>query len=94
MAANASSIEFTATLAGTGSPTLCIAFLKRSLSSASWMDLTEVPRTSTLYFSRTPISANSLVRFRPVWPPIPAIMPSGLSFSMILARISGTRGSM
>ena len=94
MAAFASSNEFTAMLIGTGSPICSIVFLKRSLSSVFWMAWTEVPRTSTPNLSSTPISSSSMVMLRPVCPPIPAMIPSGLSFSMILATISGTRGSM
>ncbi len=90
----ASSIVSTARLFGTGSPILIMAVLKRSRSSVSRMASTDVPRTSTPNLSRTPPSASSLVMFRPVWPPIPAMIPSGLSLSMILATTSGTRGSM
>ena len=72
----------------------CMAFLKRSLSSARSMALSSAPIISTLYFFRTPDLANSMARFRAVWPPSVGNKASGLSFSMIFSTYSGSKGSM
>ncbi|VVB85918.1 Uncharacterised protein [uncultured archaeon] len=92
--ASASESVFTAFERGTFSPMLIIFFLKRSRSSESLIACNEVPRSFTPNLSSAPISASSVVMFSPVCPPRPAIMPSGLSFSMIFATISGSMGSI
>ncbi|VVB97455.1 Uncharacterised protein [uncultured archaeon] len=94
ISSSASSRLFTAFERGTFSPMLIIFFLNRSRSSESIMAWSGVPRSSTPNLSNTPISASSDVILSPVWPPSPAIMPSGLSRSIIFSTISGSSGSI
>ena len=83
-----------ALLRGTFSPMRSIVCLNNSRSSVFLIASRGVPNSSTPYFSKTPISASSLVILSPVWPPIPAIIPSGRSFSMIFATTFASIGSM
>ena len=58
------------------------------------MDFSEVPNILTPCFLRTPFCSNPTVKFSPVWPPIPGIIASGFSFSIIFSTDSTVNGSM
>ena len=92
-ASNASSIEVHVLLIGTGSPIFSIVSLNSSLSSDIAIASGCVPRRWTLSLSNVPFSASSEQMFRAVCPPIPAMIPSTPSFSMILAMMSASMGS-
>ena len=67
---------------------------KRSRSSAISMASMGVPNRRVPVRSRTPARATSMARFSPVWPPMPARMPSGFSISRMRsteATVSGSR---
>ena len=52
------------------------------------------PISSTLYFFSRPSRCSAIAVLSAVWPPMVGRMASGLSFSMILATMSGVIGSM
>ena len=87
-------MEVQVLLIGTGSPIFSMVSLNSSLSSDMAMASGWVPRSSTPSLSRVPFSASSEQMLSAVWPPIPAMMPSTFSFSMILAMMSADMGSM
>ncbi len=89
-----SSRELTYELFGVSSPIFVIASLNSSLSSAFLIAGSFAPMSSTLNLSRTPFSEIAIARFSAVCPPIVGRRASGLSFSIIISRISGVRGSM
>ncbi len=68
---------------GTSRPMSSMAFLNRPRSSASRMESTDAPMTSTPHFSRMPSSARSSTRFRAVCPPMVGRIASGRSVRMI-----------
>ena len=90
----ASSIELTDLDTGTGSPILSMVSLNSSLSSDMAMASGCVPTREQWSLSSSPESASSEQMFRAVCPPIPDRTPSTPSFSMILATLEATRGSM
>src|SRR5436309_2978122 len=92
--ARASSTVVTARLLGIGSPIVRIRSANASRFSPATIASRRVPRSSTSYFLRTPVSASSELRFSPVWPPIPLRTPSGRSFAMTFSRNSTVSGSM
>ena len=51
-----------------------------------------VPRTRTPYRSRTPRSASSTARFKPVWPPRPGRSASGRSSAILAKAVSKSFG--
>ena len=93
-AAQASFMEPTVALVGTGSSMSWRSLRNSSLSSAFLMVCSGVPSSRTPYLSRTPESARSTARLSPVCPPRVGRMPSGPSASMILVSTSTMRGSM
>ena len=78
----------------TGSPRSSQSSLKSSLSSARSMLLLLVPRSSTRHSLSTPFFSSCIARLRPVCPPMPGRIASGLSYLIILARYSRVSGSM
>ena len=89
-----SSNEPTWVLLGVLNPSLSIAALKSSLSSAFLMAGSLAPMSSTLCLSRMPLSESSIARFNAVCPPIVGSRASGRSFSIIISRNSSVSGSM
>ena len=79
---------------GIGSPSLFMVSLNSSLSSACSMAFREVPKSSTLYFSKIPCSESCTARFRPAWPPNVAKSPSGFSLLIICSINSTVNGSI
>ena len=84
---------FTALLSGMGSPMSFISWANDSLSSPFFIVSMGVPSIFTLCSSSTPIAESDDAMLRAVCPPIVGSMPSGFSFSIILATTSGMRGS-
>ena len=81
-------------LSGTLRPMAAMAARNSSRLSAFLMAGMVAPMWSTLYFSSTPISARARAVFSAVWPPRVGNSASGRSFSMILATVPGSMGSM
>ena len=92
--ASASSTVWAISLRGISMPRRVIVSLKALRSSPRLMASTATPITLTPYLSRMPFSANSLLRFRPDWPPRLGRRASGFSTSMISVILSTFRGSM
>ena len=78
----------------TGSPRSSQSSLNSSLSSARSMLLLLVPRSSTRHSLSTPFFSSCIARLRPVCPPMPGRIASGLSYLIILARYSRVSGSI
>ena len=68
--------------------------LNSCLSSALSMASKSEPINSIPNSSKVPLCASSLAIFRAVCPPIPANNAQGLSISMILLIVAGSRGSI
>ena len=79
----ASSLEEAMAFWGSGSPISPRNLRNRSRSSHLRMVSKDVPSRRMSYLSRTPASARATARFRPVWPPSVARIPSGCSRLMI-----------
>ncbi len=90
----ACSTQETTLLSKTGSEILIIKFLNNSLSSACFTDSILVPKISTLNFFKIPVLSRLTSKLSPVCPPTVAIMPFGLSFSIIRLKDSTVKGSI
>ena len=77
----------------TGSPMASMVSLNSWRSSALSMASTLVPISFTPWASRKPSLSSCMAMVRPVWPPSPASMLSGFSFSMMRLTVSTVSGS-
>ena len=93
LAASASSRLWTTRLLAHSRPRASTVSLKRPLSSARSMLSVEAPMTLTPYFSSRPRRSSSIVRLRPVWPPIVERMASGPTCWKMRSTYSGFNGS-
>ena len=75
-------------------PILVMASRNSSRSSALSIASALAPISSTPSFSSRPSRCSAIAVLSAVWPPMVGRMASGLSFSMILATMSGVIGSM
>ncbi len=80
-------------LSGTSTPIDFIASRNSSRSSATLIDSSEAPISSTPYRASTPSSASATARFSAVWPPTVGSSASGCSRAMIAASVAGVSGS-
>ena len=79
---------------GVSKPMAFMALSKRSRSSALSMASALAPIISTLNFSSTPCLARSRAQLSAVCPPMVGNSTSGLSFSIILATVPHSTGSI
>ena len=77
----------------TGSPMDCIVSLNSWRSSALSMASALVPISRTPWACKKPSLSSCMASVRPVWPPRPASMLSGFSFSMMRLTVSTVSGS-
>ncbi len=80
-------------LSGTSMAIDFIASRNSSRSSATLIDSSDAPISSTPNRASTPASARSTARFSAVWPPTVGSSASGLSRSMIDDSVSTVSGS-
>jgi hypothetical protein len=79
---------------GTFAPTLCMASLNSSRSSALRITSAVAPIISTPYFSRMPASCSAMAMLSAVWPPSVGSTTSGRSAAMTFSSTSIVMGSM
>ena len=75
------------------SPISAMAFLNSRRSSATLMESSLAPISSTPYCFSLPASASALAKLRPVWPPIVGRIASGFSRWMICSSMSTARNA-
>ena len=90
----ASSSECAISARGVSSPIFFIATSNFSRSSALSIASCVAPIISTPYFSRIPSASSFSAQLSAVWPPIVGSNALGRSFSMILATVCHSTGSM
>jgi hypothetical protein len=78
---------------GVSAPALATISLNFCRSSPRWIASMSAPISSTLYFSRMPISCSATAALSAVWPPRVGRIASGLSLAITSSRNSGVIGS-